>query len=42
MWEHAYYLKFKNKRPDFVDNLRALVNWDNVAARLDAAVNAVR
>jgi len=42
VWEHAYYLKFKNKRPDFVDNLRALVDWDNVAARLDAAVKATR
>lgn len=42
VWEHAYYLKFKNKRPDFVDNLQQLVDWDNVAARLDAAMKATR
>lgn len=42
VWEHAYYLKFKNKRPDFVDNLQQLVDWDNVAARLVAVVKATR
>ncbi|MBK7940445.1 MAG: hypothetical protein IPJ87_00960 [Flavobacteriales bacterium] len=42
MWERAYYLKFRNRRTEFVDNMRALVDWDNVAARLDAAVKAVR
>jgi superoxide dismutase, Fe-Mn family len=42
VWEHAYYLKFRNKRPDFVDNLAQLVDWDNVAARLDAALKATR
>ncbi len=42
VWERAYYLKFRNRRTEFVDNMRALVDWDNVAARLDAAVKAVR
>ena len=35
MWEHAYYLKYKNKRADFVDELFIFLNWDNAAERLD-------
>ncbi|PKP01995.1 MAG: superoxide dismutase, partial [Bacteroidetes bacterium HGW-Bacteroidetes-6] len=27
VWEHAYYLKFQNKRPDFVKNFRNMINW---------------
>lgn len=38
VWEHAYYLKYKNKRQDFVDALFNLINWDNVAQRLDLAM----
>jgi len=38
VWEHAYYLKFRNKRNDFVDNLFSIINWDNVAARLNTAL----
>ncbi|MFN8414853.1 MAG: superoxide dismutase [Cytophagaceae bacterium] len=37
VWEHAYYLKYKNKRADFVDALFNLINWDNVAMRLAQA-----
>lgn len=33
VWEHAYYLKYKNKRADFVDTLFNIINWDNVAQR---------
>ncbi len=35
VWEHAYYLKYKNKRPEFVDALFNIINWDNAALRLD-------
>lgn len=42
VWEHAYYLKFRNRRTEFVDNLAQLIDWDNVAARLDAALKATR
>jgi superoxide dismutase, Fe-Mn family len=38
VWEHAYYLKYKNKRDDFVENIFRLVNWDNVGERLAAAI----
>ena len=38
VWEHAYYLKYKNKRTDFVDALFDIINWDNVAQRLDIAL----
>jgi len=37
VWEHAYYLKYKNKRQDFVDTLFNIINWDNVAERLNKA-----
>jgi superoxide dismutase, Fe-Mn family len=38
VWEHAYYLKYKNKRGDFVDALFNIINWDNVQERLQRAV----
>lgn len=38
VWEHAYYLKYKNKRNDFVDTMLQIVNWDNVAQRLNVAL----
>ena len=37
VWEHAYYLKYKNKRGDFVDSLLNIINWDNVAERFDVS-----
>jgi Fe-Mn family superoxide dismutase len=37
VWEHAYYLKYRNKRADFVDALFDIINWDNVGHRFDTA-----
>ncbi|MFD6552430.1 superoxide dismutase [Streptomyces sp. NPDC058398] len=36
-WEHAYYLQYKNVRPDYVTKLWDLVNWEDVATRFAAA-----
>jgi Fe-Mn family superoxide dismutase len=39
-WEHAYYLQYRNVRPDYVTKLWDLVNWNDVAARYTAARSA--
>lgn len=38
VWEHAYYLKYQNKRADYVDAFMKIINWKDVSERYAAAV----
>ncbi len=38
MWEHAYYLQYRNKKEKWIVNFWEMINWEDVARRLDNAV----
>ncbi len=42
VWEHSYYLKYRNRRGEFVDNLFSIINWDNAAQRLENGLKLLK
>ncbi|QNK89148.1 superoxide dismutase [Sporosarcina sp. resist] len=39
VWEHAYYLAYQNRRPDYISNFFKIINWDVVSTKYEEALN---
>jgi Fe-Mn family superoxide dismutase len=39
VWEHAFYLKYQNRKPEYVDAWWNVVNWDGIAKRYGQQVD---
>ena len=40
VWEHAYYLTYQNRRPDYTSNFFKIINWDAVSTKYEKALNS--
>lgn len=38
VWEHAYYLDYKNERPSYLNKMWQITNWNKINERLEAAI----